>query len=153
MQSQHERWTLLAFDREEYERWLKQATNTLQSAQKDKDSGYFNWACFKAQQAAEFAVKGLLYGLGLQAVGHSLVRLLAGLERKRVSVSSLMGMARALDRHYIPTRYPNAYVSGAPLEYYDAETTEEALDNASQIVAFVEKVARDRSNGKGSSSG
>jgi len=55
---------LSIFDQEEYRRWMKQAEATLSSAKRDKDYGDYNWCCFKAQQAAEFAVKGLLYGVG-----------------------------------------------------------------------------------------
>jgi len=54
----------LAFDKDEYERWLRQAKDTLESAEEDLKNHRFNWSCFKAQQAAEYAVKGLLYGLG-----------------------------------------------------------------------------------------
>ena len=45
------------FDREEFERWLKQAEKTLESAERDKNNEDYNWCCFKAQQAAEYAVK------------------------------------------------------------------------------------------------
>lgn len=51
-------------DIEEYERWIKSAEKTLQSAKEDLERGDYNWACFKAQQAAEKALKAFLYGLG-----------------------------------------------------------------------------------------
>ena len=40
------------------------------------NEGIYNWACFKSQQSAEAAIKGLLHGLGLDAYGHSISRLL-----------------------------------------------------------------------------
>lgn len=60
-------------DIEEYERWIKSAEKTLQSAKGDLERGDYNWACFKAQQAAE---KAFLYGLGKPKKGHLLIQLL-----------------------------------------------------------------------------
>ena len=82
-----------------------------------------NW--FKAQQAAEYAVKGLLYGFGIMAYGHSVVNLLGRLKEKMKIPAEILRMARLLDRHYIPPRYPNAHPEGSPFEYYDAETADE----------------------------
>lgn len=76
------------FDTEEYERWLGQAENTLKSAEHDSKAGDYNWACFKCQQAAEYAIKGMLRGLGKPAAGHSLLKLLE--ELKRVVPSNSM---------------------------------------------------------------
>jgi HEPN domain-containing protein len=124
-------------DKEECRRWLEQAKNTLKSAERDKQSGDYNWCCFKAQQAAEFALKGLLYGVGVSAVGHSLLKLLGELEKKGFRTGELASDARILDRHYIPTRYVNAHAEGAPFEFYDLPTAEEALKSARKIVDFV----------------
>ncbi|MCY0883814.1 MAG: HEPN domain-containing protein [Acidianus infernus] len=35
------------------------AKQTLESARSDLNSGFYNWACFKSQQAAEFTVYGI----------------------------------------------------------------------------------------------
>jgi HEPN domain-containing protein len=48
----------------EFNRWIKSAKHTLESAKVDKDNGFYNWACFKAQQAAEIATKAYFYGIG-----------------------------------------------------------------------------------------
>jgi HEPN domain-containing protein len=100
------------FDSKEFERWILQARDTLESANEDLNNGRYNWACFKAQQAAEYAVKGLIYGLGSIPIGHSVLRLLARLRRRGVEVEGVMRYARILDRHRIPTRYPNAHPEG-----------------------------------------
>ncbi len=39
------------FDYDEYNRWMNEAENTFKSAIVDKDNGYYNWCCFKSQQA------------------------------------------------------------------------------------------------------
>ncbi len=57
------------FDNDEFERWMAQASDTLNSARQDYSSKSYNWSCFKAQQAAEYAVKALLKGLGISAYG------------------------------------------------------------------------------------
>ncbi|HIC93237.1 MAG TPA: HEPN domain-containing protein [Anaerolineae bacterium] len=62
------------FDQDEFFRWMRQAEHTLTSAQRDAAEGDYSWACFKAQQAAEYAAKALLRGLGLPAFGHSILR-------------------------------------------------------------------------------
>lgn len=64
------------FDNEEFSRWMRQAEHSLASAQRYASEGDYAWACFKAQQTAEYAVKGLLRGFGLLAFGHSILRLL-----------------------------------------------------------------------------
>ncbi|MEM1986395.1 MAG: HEPN domain-containing protein [Nitrososphaeria archaeon] len=129
------------YDKDEYERWVKQADATLASAKRDRDAGDYNWSCFKAQQAAEFAVKGLLYGLGFSPVGHSILKLLGEIEKKGVNVEQLKECARTLDRHYIPTRYANAHAEGAPFEYYDLVTAEKAIECATNIISFVKEVS------------
>lgn len=66
----------MLLDEPEYRRRLEAATNTLESGRGDMERGDHNWACFKAQQAAEPAVKSLLHGLGRPTYGHSVARLL-----------------------------------------------------------------------------
>ena len=125
----------------EYERWLRQAENTLQSSKRDMRSGDYNWSCFKAHQAGESAIKAMLYGIGFSAVGHSLVRLLGDLEAKGIPADEVKGCARILDRHYIPTRYANAHAEGAPFEFYDLPTAEEAIGCATRVIKFVQGAA------------
>jgi len=125
------------FDNEEYNRWLKEAENTFNSAKIDKENGFFNWCCFKCQQAAEFAIKGLLYGLGLTPFGHSLTKLIKNLEDQKLNVSEISTASKKLDLHYIPSRYPNAHASGSPFEYHDDKIALEALNLAERIIQFV----------------
>lgn len=130
----------LPFDKEEYERWLSQAKYTLESAEEDLKHGKFSWSCFKSQQAAEYAVKGLLHGVGKIPIGHSLTRLVRRMSRW-IDLNEALKHARTLDRHYIPTRYPNAHPEGAPYEYYDEDTAQEALKSSRKLLEMVEKVA------------
>lgn len=131
------------FDREEFERWLRQAEHTLESAQKDAREEDFAWACFKAEQAAQFALKGLLVGCGVLAFGHSLLRLTRRLEEAtEMSVPPEVEEAvRELERHYIPSRYPDAFPSGSPFEFYSQEDADRALNLARRVVEFVKEAA------------
>lgn len=130
------------FDKEEYERWLSQAENTLQSAQGDLQGGYYNWSCFKSQQGAEYALKALLRGWGQPGTGHSVLKLLENLEDLGSSIpQELKGYARVLDKHYIPARYPNAYPAGSPFEFYDQENASQALGAARKILEFIQALA------------
>ena len=74
------------FKRVEYERWMRQAEKTLRSALRDLEGEDYEWASFKAQQAAELAVKALLRGMGFAPIGHSITRLLRNLRDEGVEV-------------------------------------------------------------------
>lgn len=134
---------MVPVDRDEYRRWLGQAWHTLASARRDAAASDYDWACFKAQQAAEYSLEGLLRGLGHLAPGHSLLRLLDAVEQHaRIPVPEpIRQAARALDRHYIPPRYPDAYPAGMPYEFYDRPTADAALSAAEQVVEFVREHA------------
>jgi HEPN domain-containing protein len=128
------------FDEEEFLRWMKQAEHTLTSAQRDATEGDYGWACFKAQQAAEYATKALLRGLGLPAFGHSVLGLVGEMERQGLPITEKVRQcARTLDRHYIPPRYANAYPAGSPFEYYDRETAGEAIACAQAVLKVVQE--------------
>jgi len=116
----------------EAKRWLFQALRDLKAAKDSTNAGNYEWASFQAQQSAEKAVKALLHGLGMGAWGHSLVELLEAL--KNQGIEEVIVYARELDRHYIPSRYPNSYESGYPAMYYDKETAERAINYCEAII-------------------
>ena len=128
------------FDGEEFSRWMKQAEHTLNSAQGDAARGDYGWACFKAQQAAEYATKALLRGLGLPAFGHSVLGLVGEIENQGLPITEdIRQCARTLDRHYIPPRYPDAYPVGSPFEFYDRETAEKATACTQEVLEVVQE--------------
>ncbi len=63
------------FNDKKYTRWLAAAQETLAAAKNDEKGKFYNWACFKVQQAIEFGLKSLLYGIGLVPFGHSVTEL------------------------------------------------------------------------------
>ena len=45
-------------------RWVRQAEKDLKASKNSLKSGDYEWACFQAQQAAEKALKSILYARG-----------------------------------------------------------------------------------------
>ncbi|WP_456365424.1 HEPN domain-containing protein [Thermococcus sp.] len=99
----------------EYDRWMRQAEKNLRSALRDLEGEDYEWASFKAQQAAELAVKALLRAMGFAPIGHSITRLLRALRDEGVEVPrDLFHRAVELDRNYIAPRYPTPILRALP---------------------------------------
>lgn len=116
--------------------WYCQAERDIESAYAQLTSGFYEWACFIAQQAAEKAVKAVYQRLGGDTWGHSVTDLLEGLKEKIDISPELTTKAKRLDRFYIPARYPNGWVSGFPGEYITREDAENAISDSKEILRF-----------------
>lgn len=128
---------------EEGLRWLDQAEADMKTA-KDcfKDGNYYASAFF-SQQAAEKALKGFLYAQGYRAIiTHSVVELLKESSKIVRKFEEFLDYGKELDRHYIGSRYPNFYPSGAPYMFYTEEMTERCLNYAELILKEVKKCLR-----------
>ena len=110
--------------------WLRQAEHDLSVARTTMDAGQFDWACFAAQQAAE---KALYQHHNAEGWGHVLDRLIEGLLPDEPGLTGLRDKGKALDKCYIPTRYPNGLESGAPADAYTAEEAKRAISYAADI--------------------
>jgi HEPN domain-containing protein len=122
--------------------WLSQASHDLEHARHSSDSSDYDWACFAAHQAAEKAVKAFFLYLGGEGWGHAITRLLKDLEQKIKMPPQLLQAARRLDKHYIPTRYPNGFDSGSPYDYYTREEANQAVQDAEGIYEFCQQSIR-----------
>ena len=116
--------------------WLSQAQGDLQHSRNARQAGDHDWGCFAAQQAAEKAVKGLLLANGGEGWGHSVTRLLKDLSQVMAVPEPLIRSAMRLDKHYIPTRYPNGFDVGAPKDYYTEEDADSAIQDAQAVLDF-----------------
>ncbi|MEM2904924.1 MAG: HEPN domain-containing protein [Candidatus Bathyarchaeia archaeon] len=128
---------------EEGLRWLDQAEADFKTASDClKDENYYASAFF-SQQAAEKALKGLLYGRGYRAlITHSVLELLEEASRFYEGFSNLTDYGRELDRHYIGSRYPNFYPRGPAYKYYSREIAERCLSYAGSILKEAQRYLR-----------
>jgi len=116
--------------------WMRQAKRDLEHAREELRSGYYEWGCFSAQQAAEKALKALYQHLHAEAWGHSVKKLLENLPPSHACATELIEQGAALDKFYIPTRYPNGFDVGAPEDYYSKNDLEEAIQYAANVIQF-----------------
>jgi len=116
--------------------WLDEAKGDLEHARNDLDGGFYNWACFSSQQAAEKAIKAVFQRMGAEAWGHSAADLLKEVSKKHDIPEELQDGALELDKAYIPTRYPNAHPSGSPRSRYTKEEARRLIGYAERIVKF-----------------
>lgn len=119
-----------------YKDWLRQAERKLESAKWDIKGKFYEDACFSSQQAAELAAKALLEKKGMAEIGHSIFFLLS--KTKHIP-KELLDKAKVLDLYYIPTRYPNGFDRGAPMDYFEEKTAKEAVKFAQNIIEFIAK--------------
>ena len=122
--------------------WLAQGRRDLRHAVHSMEAGYYEWSCFSAQQAAEKAVKAVFLRRHAEAWGHSVTQLLGRLPEEINVSEELFNSAKKLDKHYIPSRYPNGFESGIPADYYTADEAQEAINNAERIIKFCEGILR-----------
>ncbi|MGB9718955.1 MAG: HEPN domain-containing protein [Thermoproteota archaeon] len=106
-------------------RWLKQAERDLKAARDSFNSGNYEWACFQAQQAAEKALKAVLFLRGFRAVlTHSIFELVNRVGDEELKKEDV----KFLDSVYVASRYPNSFSEEVvPSEYFDAGDAEKCL--------------------------
>jgi len=120
--------------------WIRQAKRNLASAMANYRESLYEEACFESHQAAEKAVKGLLNHLHKERRGHSITFLLSELKGEMEVPSEVKECASFLDKHYIPSRYPDVFDEGAPMDYYTKRDAEDCIKCAEKILRWVEGV-------------
>jgi HEPN domain-containing protein len=116
--------------------WLRQAERDLKSAKLILRGGFYEWACFISQQAAEKAAKALCESHKVMTRTYQLARLFQAVKGLEEIPDDLYEKAATLDRYYIPTRYLNGFESGAPMEYFFQKDAQEAMSYAAEIIRF-----------------
>jgi len=118
--------------------WFRQALRNLKSAEINFENGLYEETCFESHQAAEKALKTLLNSLGIERRGHSLVFLVHEITGKNIDIPSDVSQCfYILDKHYIPSRYPDVFDEGAPMDYYTKDDGKECLRCANRIIEWV----------------
>ena len=116
--------------------WMRQADKDLKHARTSLAAGDYEWACFASQQAAEKALKALYQSLGGESFGHSILKMMKELPADIKATKELLKKAADLDKFYIPTRYPNGFDWGAPMDYFEENDAEEAIKDAEKIIKY-----------------
>ena len=114
--------------------WLRQAKDDLEWTRDTLRAGRWAQCCFASQQTAEKAVKALALFRGYDTVkSHSITEIC-----KELGINGeIERRAKRLDLYYISARYPDAFPSGAPFEYFAEDQAAEATAYAEYIVAAV----------------
>ncbi len=81
-------------------------------------------------------MKAMHQRLGQEAFGHSVVRMVKDLPREHSPGEDLLLRAANLDKLYIPTRNPNGFPEGAPMDYFGRDDAETAIRDAEAILAY-----------------
>jgi HEPN domain-containing protein len=119
---------------------MAQAKRDLEHAAKDVSDGYYEHACFECQQAAEKAVKAVYMRYHADAWGHRVAKLLQELDLDPPPSPALIDDAKLLDQFYVPTRYPNGFESGAPMEFFTREQAADAVRRAENIIRWCDSI-------------
>jgi HEPN domain-containing protein len=119
-----------------FRRLFRQAEADLRDARHARDDEDYDWAAFASHQAAEKALKAVYQKRNLDAWGHVLTALLENLPAEIARDAELVDRAKELDKHYIPTRYPNGLDRGAPTDFYTRAEAERAITSAKAILEF-----------------
>jgi len=133
--------------------WVNQYEHDIDFAQGAYKEGYYAWACFIAQQAAEKAAKALLIHLEISELDnfktHSILKLVrhvpkALLVDKNVDLNRLEISATELSNKESMSRYPNLDPSNprSPLTHpeYSPQEAQKAIEQARFIINNLEQL-------------
>lgn len=125
---------------EKRELWLNEALWDLDNAKILLKKKRYSTSIFHSQQAAEKAVKSLLFSCNMNGWGHVIISLLKKYEEiKKRDISLIEKEAIYLDKQYLPTRYPDALPGIEPHKAFDKEDAKVSLIYTEKIINFVEE--------------
>jgi len=122
------------------ELWLNEAKWDLDNAKILFKNKRYSTSMFHSQQAAEKAVKALLFSCNINGWGHVIISLLKKYrEIKNREISLIEKEVIYLDKQYIPTRYPDALPGIEPHKAFDKEEAKISIKYTEKILNFVEE--------------
>jgi HEPN domain-containing protein len=125
----------MKYPEEDARRWLREAELTLAQAEEAVRDKFYNLACFLSEQAAQKALKAVLYLWGARQITiHSITELTQALAAKDSKFKRFIPFGKQLDKYYILTRYPDAVPRPTiPSEIYTRQEAAEATRIAKEI--------------------
>ncbi len=131
----------MGMDAHEFARWLEASDDEAAVARELVNAEAYNAVVLHSEQAAQLALKGLLRGAGAarDAWGHGLSELAnrAATAAALPLTPALQARLSILERDYMPSRYPDALVSGTPRGNYGAQDAVRALETFQSLRALV----------------
>lgn len=123
--------------------WLAQAKHDLNAAIKSLENGYYEWACFQAEQAAEKALKSIIVFHGksapkLHKLGF-LIGIIKNIDHKFRKIS--LDIAE-LESYTFTARYPFLIPgnSETPHDYIEKKDAELCIKQAQTILNLTKKI-------------
>lgn len=120
--------------------WMEQAKGEFKAARDLLATSNYAWCCFTCHQAVEKALKAILEHFGSPTAGHNLIALVIEVSKFTTTSGEIEASCRILNRYYIPTRYPNAFPSGAPIHMFNRDDAEEAIQHLGKVMELARKV-------------
>lgn len=119
---------------------MEQAKGEAKAAKDLYRTANYAWCCFTCQQAAEKALKAILEYLGTPTIGRNPLALISEISKHIDVPKEIDDACRILNRYYIPTRYPNAFPSGAPIHMFNEDDARDALMRLEKVMGFAGRV-------------
>ncbi len=128
----------------EADRWLRQAQYDLKVSQWNEEGGFHAPSCFWAQQSAAKALRAFLFLNKEDAmVTRSVSDLLDRAITYEEEFKKFVGSSTSLDLYYKSSRFPDALPGGIPAEVINGKDSRDAVRQATDILAVVEKARKD----------
>ena len=124
---------------ERYESWIERAKSSYEYSRAIVNKYvYYEDLCYKAQQAVEKALKGLLIYFGEEPdFTHNIGALLSSIE-KNIEINEKIKEGMDLTNYAVQTRYPGQYTEITKDEY------KRAVKIAKECIQWVEKVIKNK---------
>jgi HEPN domain-containing protein len=125
-------------DQNQFELWFSEAENDFETGEILINSYKYNNAVFNFIQAAEKAIKAILYYLNVKAWGHSIINLIIVYENLGYTIDEkFKKIGRELENHYLTSRYPDASPKIAPKDAYDEKIALEIKTIAQEFIQLI----------------
>lgn len=125
-----------------FEVWLAQANHDIEAAHLSLENGYFEWACFQAEQAAEKALKSVIVYNGKSAPKlHKLGVLIGLIKNIDKRFRGIHIDIAELQSYTFTARYPFLIPGNfeTPHEYVEREDAEICIKQATTILNLVKE--------------
>lgn len=123
-------------DKEEFEKWFKQAEADFAKIQVLVNSNSFDGAMFYSQQSIEKALKALIIKTKKQLPR---IHDLLALSKMANCSKEIIDKCKIINPYYIETRYPD-FLGKIPAESFEKEEVKRVLKLTKEVLEWIKKV-------------